>query len=62
MPNSRQTRLADALERARTAARREVVKSASLRRGDRELLLESGYLQEFGDGITGMGWPVCVTV
>src|SRR5258706_3799404 len=45
MADNIQTRLADALERARATARREVVKSASLRRGDRELLLERGYLQ-----------------
>jgi len=43
-------RLADALERAEKAARREVVQSASLRRSDRELLLRRGYLHEICKG------------
>jgi hypothetical protein len=50
MPNQHQVRLADALERARKGARREVVQSAKLSRGDRELLLARGYLQEICKG------------
>jgi hypothetical protein len=50
MANNMQTRLADALERARASARKEVVKSASLRRSDRELLLQRGYLQDICKG------------
>jgi hypothetical protein len=50
MANTIQTRLADALERAQKAARREVLRSASLRRSDRELLLERGYLHEVCKG------------
>ena len=50
MADNRQTRLADALAHARASARKEVVKSASLRRGDRELLLKRGYLQEICKG------------
>ena len=50
MANQQQTRLADALERARASARKEVVQSAGLRRGDRELLLGRGYLQEICKG------------
>jgi hypothetical protein len=50
MAENIQTRLADALERAHANARREVVKSASLRRSNRELLLERGYLQEICKG------------
>lgn len=45
-----QTRLAEALERARRSARREVLKSVWLRRSDRELLLARGYLQEICKG------------
>lgn len=50
MAGKGQTRLADALERAQRAARKEVVRSASMRRSDRELLLNSGYLQEVCKG------------
>jgi len=50
MANNIQTRLADALERARGSARKEVVKSASLRRSDRELLRQRGYLQDICKG------------
>jgi Fic/DOC family len=50
MPENIQVRLADALERAHEHARREVVKSASLRRPDRELLLARGYLQDICKG------------
>jgi hypothetical protein len=45
-----QTRLADALERVRAQATREVVKATGLRRTDRELLLRLGYLQEICKG------------
>ncbi len=50
MADRMQTRLADALERAQKSARKEVVKSASLRRPDRELLLKRGYLQDICKG------------
>ncbi len=50
MAENIQARLADALEHARANARREVVKSASLRRSDRELLLKRGYLQDIIKG------------
>jgi len=46
MPERSQSKLADALERVSAVARKAVVKSASLERGDRELLTERGYLQE----------------
>jgi hypothetical protein len=45
-----QTRLAEALERASTAARKHVLKSAQLERPDRELLAARGYLQEICKG------------
>ena len=50
MADQHQTRLADALERARARMRRDVVQSAALRRGDRELLRARGYLQEICKG------------
>ena len=50
MAKNIQTRLADALEHARAGARQEVVKSASLSRSDRELLLQHGYLQDICKG------------
>jgi len=50
MADTAQTRIADAVERARKAARREVVRSASLGRSDRERLLKSGYLQAICKG------------
>ena len=40
-----QTRLADALERVRARAAKAVVKAATLKRADKELLLKLGYLQ-----------------
>ncbi|HMP76594.1 MAG TPA: Fic family protein [Kiritimatiellia bacterium] len=42
--------LADALERATKVAPRGVVKSAKVRRADRELLLRAGYLQDIVKG------------
>jgi len=42
MPDIIQTMLAAALERANAFARKQVVKSASLPRADRELLVERG--------------------
>lgn len=50
MPKKAQTRLAEALERANAVARRQVVKSATLQRADRELLAGRGYLQEICKG------------
>jgi len=50
MANTVQTRLADALERANASARKGVLRSASLRRSDRELLLVQGYLHEICKG------------
>lgn len=46
MPEVPHTKLADALERAVKLAPKRVVKSASLTRSEREILLERGYLQE----------------
>ena len=46
MPENLHSKLADALDRAVNLAPKQVVKSASLTRSDREVLLESGYLQE----------------
>jgi hypothetical protein len=45
MAKRAQTKLATALQRAHEAARNSVVKSASLQRADRELLVKRGYLQ-----------------
>lgn len=45
MATAMHVELADALERASKAAPEGVVRSARLRRGDRELLLRSGYLK-----------------
>jgi hypothetical protein len=45
-----QTRLAEALQRASTAARKQVLKSAQLQRPDREVLADRGYLQEICKG------------
>jgi hypothetical protein len=50
MSETFQTKLADALGRARALARKDVVKSVSLQRADRELLKERGYLQEICKG------------
>jgi hypothetical protein len=45
-----QTRLADALERVRARAAKAVVKAATLKRADKELLLKLGYLQAICKG------------
>lgn len=58
MPAKSQTKLAEALERASAIARKAVVRSASLERGDRELLTERGYLQEIFKGWYLLGRPV----
>lgn len=50
MAGKQRHRLADALERARAKAVKEVVNSANLKRPDKELLLRSGYLQEICKG------------
>lgn len=50
MNQSLQSKLADALERVRSLARRQVLKSAKLRRPDRELLTQRGYLREIFKG------------
>lgn len=52
-----QNKLADALERATESARKGVVQSAALRRTDRELLLQGGYLQEIFKGWYFLGRP-----
>jgi hypothetical protein len=44
------TKLAEALERVNAVARKAVVKSASIQRADRELLVDRGYLQEICKG------------
>jgi hypothetical protein len=58
MPETSQTKLADALERTRPLARKHVVKSASLQRADRELLAERGYLQEICKGWYWLSRPI----
>ena len=50
MATKLQTRLADALERVRAQAAKAVVKAATLKRADKELLLKLGYLQEICKG------------
>ena len=50
MPEKGQSKLADALERVNAVARKAVVRSASVQRGDRELLTQRGYLQEIFKG------------
>ena len=57
MSKKAQTRLADALEHAGAVARKQVVKSASVPRADRELLTERGYLQEICKGWYLLGRP-----
>ena len=58
MPEKTQTRLAAALERANAFTRKQVVKSASLPRADRELLMERRYLQEICKGWYLLSRPV----
>src|SRR3954452_4166510 len=53
-----QTRLAEALQRASTTARKQVLKSAQLQRLDRELLAARGYLQEICKGWYLLSRPV----
>jgi hypothetical protein len=48
--DTNQARLADALERANSIARKGVVRSASLERRDQELLREGGYLHDICKG------------
>ena len=50
MATAAQKDLADALERATKAAPKGVLKSADLRRADRELLLRSGYIRDIVKG------------
>lgn len=50
MAEKAHTKLADALERVNAVARKAVVRSASIQRADRELLMERGYLQEIFKG------------
>ena len=50
MPDRPQNKLAETLKRAVAVARKQVVRSASLQRADRELLTERGYLQEICKG------------
>lgn len=58
MPEKSHTKLADALKRVSKAARKAVVKSASIERADRELLTERGYLQEVFKGWYLLSRPV----
>ena len=51
-------KLADALQRATRISRKQVVKSGSLGRGDRQLLTERGYLQEILRGWYLLGRPI----
>jgi Fic/DOC family len=58
MTETFQTKLADALERARAIARKHVVKSTLLQRADRELLTERRYLCEISRGWYLLTQPV----
>lgn len=58
MPEALQTKLADALQRATAIARKHVVKSVLLKRAERELLTERGYLQEIFKGWYLLSRPV----
>src|SRR5256885_12983001 len=58
MADSTQNKLAHALQRATTVARKHVVKSTSLPRPDRELLTERGYLQEILRGWYLLSRPI----
>jgi hypothetical protein len=58
MPDALQTKLADALQRATAVARKQVVKSASLQRADRELLTHRSYLLEICKGWYLLGRPI----
>jgi hypothetical protein len=58
MADKFQTRLAEALERASVAARKQVLKSDQLQRPDRELLAERGYLREICKGWYLLSRPV----
>jgi hypothetical protein len=51
-------KLANALQRATEVSRKHVIRSSSLRRGDRELLTERGYLQEILRGWYLLGRPI----
>src|SRR5512141_2799736 len=51
------TRLAAALKRVNGVARKAVVKSSSIQRADRELLLDRGYLLEICKGWYYLGRP-----
>lgn len=50
MADSAHTKLAAALERAHSVARKTVVRSADIQRADRELLTDRGYLKEICKG------------
>src|ERR1035437_4753479 len=58
MPKKIQAKLAEALERVSAAARKQVVQSAQLRRPDRELLTDRGYLVEIIKGWYLLSRPV----
>ncbi len=58
MPEKAHIKLADALQRANSVARKQVVKSASLGRADREMLAERGYLQDICKGWFLLNRPV----
>jgi hypothetical protein len=50
MPKTVHSKLADALERARRGARRHILRTSDLSRGDRSYLLPRGYLQQIIKG------------
>src|SRR5712671_1397889 len=52
------SKLADALQHATAVGRKQVVKSASLQRADRELLTERGYLRQIFKGWYLLSRPI----
>ena len=58
MAETLQSKLADALQRATGLARKHVLKSASLPRKDREMLMSRGYLQEVLKGWYLLSRPI----
>jgi hypothetical protein len=58
MPKTVHSKLADALERAKAAARRNILRSSDLSRGNRTYLLSRGYLHEIIKGWYVLTRPV----
>jgi hypothetical protein len=58
MPGAVQSKLADALERAAKVARRQILQTSSLKRADRTLLVDRGYLHEIVKGWSLLSRPV----